>query len=318
MMAYKNSRRGTMYLLITAIVWGVSFVAQSVGMDYIGPFTYIAVYSLMGSLVLIPCICLLDRRDGKHFGFFGTRDLKEKNRLLKAGILCGLTLAVASCFQQTGIMYTTVGKAGFITTLYIVIVPLFNLFFGRRISIIVWIGIVLAVLGLYLLCITDSFFIGRGDMLILICALFFAVHITLMECVASEMDSLRISALQFFVSGICCGIMALLFEMPKMNHIVMAWKPLVYSGILTCGVGYTFQAIGQKWVNSIMASLILSLESVVAILAGWLLLGEKLSNREICGCIILFIAILFVQMEDLFYKSIKERRVPMKRKKQCE
>ena len=288
-------------LLLTAVIWGVAFVAQSVGMDYVGPFTFNFVRCMIGGVVLIPCIFLLDRLNGKD------RKKEQKNSraqaaerktLLTGGICCGVALCVASNLQQFGIKYTTVGKAGFITALYIVLVPLIGIFLKKTAGIRIWFSVLLAVGGLYLLCITEEFSIGTGDFLVLLCAFVFAVHILVIDYFSPKVDGVRMSCIQFFVCGILSGAAMLITEQPDLTAICQAWMPILYAGVMSCGVAYTLQIVGQKGMDPTVASLILSLESVVSVLAGWLLLGQKLSQRELFGCVLMFGAIILAQLPD--------------------
>ena len=291
----KKSWKSPVMLFLTATIWGVAFVAQSVGMEYIGPFTFSCVRCLIGGLVLIPCIFFLDRVKGSERD--ETRCSRSGGRtLLTGGICCGIALFVASNLQQFGIQYTTVGKAGFITALYIVLVPLMSIFVGKTAGLRVWISVALAVAGLYLLCITEGFSIGKGDFLVLLCALAFTVHILVIDHFSPKADGVRMSCIQFFVCGILSGICMLITEKPEIMAILQAWIPILYAGVMSCGVAYTLQIIGQKDMDPTVASLIMSLESVVSVLAGWVLLGQKLSARELAGCVLMFAAIVLAQL----------------------
>lgn len=286
-------------LFLTAVIWGVAFVAQSVGMDYVGPFTFNCVRSILGGLVLIPCIIFLDwLKKRENGGEQKHRALKvsERKTLLNGGICCGTALFVASNLQQFGIQYTTVGKAGFITALYIVIVPVFGIFLKKRVDGKIWLSVALAVVGLYLLCITNGFLPDVGDGLVLLCALTFAVHILVIDYFSPRTDGVRMSCIQFFVCGILSGIGMLVFETPELGAILQAWMPIAYAGVMSCGVAYTLQIVGQKDMDPTVASLILSLESVVSVLAGWVILGQKLSTREVLGCVLMFGAIILAQI----------------------
>ena len=288
-------------LLLTAVIWGVAFVAQSVGMDYVGPFTFNFVRCMIGGVVLIPCIFLLDRlnrKDRKKEQKISRAQAAERKTLLTGGICCGVALCVASNLQQFGIKYTTVGKAGFITALYIVLVPLIGIFLKKTAGIRIWFSVLLAVGGLYLLCITEEFSIGTGDFLVLLCAFVFAVHILVIDYFSPKVDGVRMSCIQFFVCGILSGAAMLITEKPDLTAIFQAWMPILYAGVMSCGVAYTLQIVGQKGMDPTVASLILSLESVVSVLAGWLLLGQKLSQRELFGCVLMFGAIILAQLPD--------------------
>lgn len=326
-----TSWRSPLLLFLTALIWGVAFVAQSVGMDYVGAFTFNCTRCLIGGIVLIPCIFLLDRiRDGgksaednqsgmvpdgknrdankrgitpdgksadaKRAGISG--DASGRRTLVTGGICCGIALFVASNLQQFGIKYTSVGKAGFITALYIVIVPLFGIFLKKRVGVKIWFSVVLAVIGLYLLCIKEGFSIGFGDLLVLACAAVFAVHILVIDHFSPMVDGVRMSCIQFFVCGLLSGVGMLLFEEPQLKGILTAWMPILYAGVMSCGVAYTLQIVGQKDMDPTVASLILSLESVVSVLAGWVLLGQKLSARELSGCVLMFGAIILAQLPE--------------------
>ncbi len=286
----KSSLRSSLLLLLTAIIWGVAFVAQSVGMEYVGPFTFSCTRCLLGGIVLIPCIFFLDRIKSKE------ADKKNQSVLWAGGICCGLALFAASNLQQFGIQYTTVGKSGFITAMYIVIVPILGIFLGRKVSPGVGISVVLAVIGLYLLCITEGFTLGLGDLLVLLSAFVFAVHILVIDHFSPLVDGVRMSCIQFFVCGILSGIAMLIFEHPSVSAVAAAWLPIAYAGILSCGVAYTLQIVGQRDMDPTVASLILCLESVVSVLAGWVLLGQTLSPREGAGCVLMFAAIILAQL----------------------
>lgn len=285
--------KSSLILLLTALIWGVAFVAQSVGMDYVGPFTFNSVRSILGGLVLIPCIFVLDRIRPER-----KADQKRAGRrtLLAGGILCGVLLCVASNLQQIGIAGTSVGKAGFITALYIVLVPILGLFFRRKCSPTVWLGVLLAICGLYFLCINEGIHIQRGDFFVFLCALCFSVHILVIDHYTQLVDGVKMSCIQFLVCGFLSGICMFLFENPSMHNILEAWQPILYAGILSCGVAYTLQIVGQKGMNPTVASLILSLESVISALAGLVLLDQKLSVRETMGCVLMFAAIVLAQL----------------------
>ncbi len=290
----KMSLRNPLLLFLTAVIWGVAFVAQSVGMEYVGPFTFSFTRCMIGGLVLIPCIWLLDRlKKGE------TREPKtagDRRTLLAGGICCGAALCTASNLQQFGIKYTSVGKAGFITAMYIVLVPVMGIFLKKAVGLKVWVSVALAVAGLYLLCITEGFSVSFGDLLVLLCAFVFSVHILVIDYFSPKVDGVRMSCIQFFVCGLLSGVCMLIWEKPDLHAILQAWMPILYAGVLSCGVAYTLQIVGQKGMNPTVASLILSLESVVSVLAGWLLLGQNLSTRELSGCVLMFAAIILAQL----------------------
>ena len=291
MMRPKNA----IMLLLTAFIWGTAFVAQSVGMDYLGPFTFNGVRSLIGGVALLPCIWLLRMLNKKEDE---QKVQREKKNLIQGGIACGLLLVAASSLQQIGIQYTSAGKSGFITAFYIVIVPGLGIFLHKKIGWKVWIAVLLALAGLYFLCITEKFTIGKGDILIFLCALVFSLHIMVIDYFSPKVDGVKMSCIQFFVCGIVSIPFMFVLETPNVTDIVAGWMPLLYAGVLSCGVAYTLQIIGQKNVNPAIASLILSLESCFSVLAGWAVLGEHLSARESVGCILMFVAIILAQLPD--------------------
>ena len=287
-MKLKNS----LILLLTATIWGVAFVAQSVGMDYVGPFTFNCVRFLIGGLVLIPCITVI-----RKFSSAPDKEQTGSRRdLIAGGISCGIVICIASCLQQIGIMYTTVGKAGFITACYILIVPVLGIFFRKKCGILVWAGVILALFGLYFLCMNESFRIQKGDAIVFLCAVVFSVHILVIDHFSPKADGVMMSCIQFFTAGILCAVPMLLFEKPQFAQILAAWQPILYAGVMSCGVAYTLQIVGQKGMNPTVASLILSLESVISVLAGMIILGQKMSGREILGCILMSLAILLAQI----------------------
>lgn len=293
---------GSGMLLLTAIIWGVAFVAQSVGMDYVEPFTFNFARYIIGGVVLLPFLKLGNTDTPKE----NTEDKSKKKQRFRrsviGGIGCGVLLFCASMLQQFGIMYTNVvGKAGFITALYIILVPVLGIFFRKKTKPLLWICVGISVIGLYLLCVSDGYRLELADVLLLACALFFAFHIIFIDYISPNTNGVLVSCVQFFVSGLFCMVAMFLFESPSFAGILKAYIPILYTGVLSCGVAYTFQILGQKYVEPTKASLILCLESVVAVLAGWLLLQQALSIRELLGCIIMFVAIImaqFVQKEE--------------------
>lgn len=274
-------------LLLTATIWGSAFVAQSVGMEHVGPFTFTFSRSIIGGIVLLPCILFL----GKWKKGFAT-----KVEWI-GGICCGIALCIANNLQQVGMQYTTVGKAGFITALYVVLVPIFGIFLKKRVSLLIWGCVAVSVAGLYLLCIPEgAFVLAFGDLLVLLCAVVFSVHILIIDYFSPKGDGVVISCIQFFTCGILSGIPMLFFENPSIGSMIDAKWSILYAGVLSSGVAYTLQVVAQKNVNPTVASLILCLESVVAVLAGWVMLGQGMSSREIWGCILMFAAIVMAQL----------------------
>lgn len=294
-----NKTKNTFLLLLTAFIWGVAFVAQSVGMDYVGPLTFNASRFIIGAIFLIPCIAFLDKLKEKE-NQAACKNIpaapQNKKVLITGGICCGIAIAAASTLQQYGIAYTTVGKAGFITALYIVIVPILGIFLKRKPRLIIWFSVLLALVGLYFLCMTDSLSFSKGDTLVLLCAFVFSLHIMIIDHFSPMVDGVRMSCIQFAVAGVLCGIPALIFEHPTFSSLIAAWAPILYAGILSCGVAYTLQIMAQKNYDPTVASLLLSLESVFSVLAGWVILHQALSPREIFGCVLVFIAIILVQL----------------------
>ena len=283
----KKQLGNSLLLLLTATIWGSAFVAQSVGMEHVGPFTFTFSRSIIGGMVLLPCILLL----GKWKKGFAT-----KVEWI-GGICCGIALCVASNFQQVGMQYTTVGKAGFITALYVVLVPIFGIFMKKRVSLLIWGCVAVSVAGLYLLCMpAGAFVLAFGDLLVLLCAVLFSVHILVIDHFSPKGDGVVISCIQFFTCGILSGIPMLFFEHPSVGSMLDAKWSLLYAGVLSSGVAYTLQVVAQKNVNPTVASLIMCLESVVAVLAGWIILGQGMSSREIWGCALMFAAIVVAQL----------------------
>jgi drug/metabolite transporter (DMT)-like permease len=290
--------RQSLILLLTAIIWGIAFVAQSVGMDYVGPFTFIAIRNVIGVIVLLPVVYFMGRNKEN-------KETKEnKKDLITGGISCGIFLFIASAFQQFGVKSTSVGKAGFITAMYIVLVPIVGMFMHKKTSAKVWIGVALAVIGMYFLCISKGESgMQIGDILVFICAITFSFHILTVDHFSPRVDGVKMSCIQFMTCGVLSAVFMLIFEEPNMSDILSAWIPILYAGALSSGVAYTLQIVGQKGMNPTVASLILSLESVVSALAGWIILHQQLSAREIIGCAVAFAAIIIVQLPDKNKKS---------------
>ncbi|HAX11533.1 MAG TPA: EamA family transporter [Roseburia sp.] len=290
----KQQIKSSLILLLTATIWGVAFVAQSVGMEYIGPFTFNAIRCVLGGLALIPVILVLKKK--KETGA-ENQEKEDKKTLWAGGIACGVILCIASNLQQFGIMEASVGKSGFFTALYIVMIPVIGIFIGKRPGIKLWFCVALAVVGMYLLCMKDgSFTIERADIMLLLCALAFSFHILVVDYFSPRVDGVKMSCIQFLVCGVLSAVGMLFTETPDISNIQAAWLPLLYAGLLSCGVGYTLQIVGQKGINPVIASLIMSLESVISALAGWVILGQVLSPKEILGCVLMFVAIIITQI----------------------
>lgn len=295
-----TARQGTIFgillLLITSLIWGTAFVAQSSAMDHIGPLTMNGLRCAFATVFLCCIIPIFDRINGKKPSVFGTNDKGEIKTLLKGGLLMGVFVTVASTLQQIGIIYTTVGKSGFLTALYIVIVPLMGLFLKKRIKINGWIAVVLALIGMYLLCINGELTINKGDLAVIIGSIFFAIHMLVIDKYSQISDPIRLSCLQFAVCTVVCLLFAFIFENPEWQAIKSAFFNIFYAGVFSAGIGYTLQVIGQKFVPVNVAPLIMSLESVFSVLAGVVFLNETMTPIEIIGCVFIFIAIIVAQI----------------------
>lgn len=306
MRKYSISKRSLM-LFLAASIWGTAFVAQSVGMDYLGPLSFNGARFLMGSAVLLPVILWNRARRKSREGNFQTEEnqtkpqgilsfLSKEKETVTGGVCCGLVLCAAALLQQYGLQYTTVGKAGFITTLYIILVPFFGIFLKKKIPGKVWAGAGIAAFGMYLLCMSEKLSLDRGDALVFLCAILFSVHILVIDHFSPRADGVELSCVQFLTAGIVGSILALIFEKPRLGDFVNGIGPLAYAGILSSGVAYTLQVLGQKDTDPTVASLILSLESVVSVLAGWVILEQALTGRELAGCGLVFCAVVLVQL----------------------
>lgn len=314
----KNSMKNTGMLFLAALIWGFAFVAQSAGMDYVGPFTFNAVRCVIGALVLVPVALLW--KPSKEEGSIAVEEwnstgveskggnwFARNKTLLFGGISCGIFLGVATNLQQIGIMSTSVGKAGFLTALYIVLVPVAGLFFKKKCGISVWFGVVCSLIGLYLLCMTEgSLRLATGDLFLLGCAVIFTGHILVIDYFAPKVNGVWMSCIQFLVAGMISAILMLLTETPTWESVWEAKLPILYAGVMSCGVAYTLQILGQKNYNPTIAVLILSLESCFSVLGGFLILKETLSARELCGCALMFAAIILAQLPEK--KTICEKK----------
>lgn len=296
MLKSSKTIRNSLLLLLTAIIWGTSFVAQSAGMQYIGPFTFSVIRYILGGSVLIPVIIILRKKNP---------DPPDMKQSIKYGVGCGLILSAASNFQQMAMLKASAGKAGFITALYIILVPIIGIFLKKKTSPIIWISVLLAVIGLYFLCIgrNGSFGFVVSDIQLLICALIFSFHILFIDKANENgVDGVVMSSTQFYVAAISSAFFVYPMDgclynmMPNLELIRSAFPALCYSGFMACGVAYTLQIIGQDGVNPTVASLIMSLESVVSVISGFLILHQNLKTDEIIGCFIMFAAILLAQI----------------------
>lgn len=287
----KNKLKGSIALLSATVIWGSAFVAQSVGMDYIGPFTFQTLRCLLAVLFLIPAAAVLDRTSWRQFA---AKWLDKK--LWLAGTLCGLALFVATTLQQVGLVYTDAGKAGFLTAMYIVLVPFIGLFLKKRLALPAWISIAVAVTGLYLLSNAGASAPNPGDVMMVGCALAFAVQITFVDRFAPSCDALRLNCIQSLVVTVLSAIFMFLTETPAWSNIAACALPISYAGVLSLGVAYSLQIVGQRHVEPTTASLFMSLESVFAALSGWLLLNERMTARELTGCLLIFLSVLITQI----------------------
>lgn len=289
----KKQLKGSLQLLIGTVIWGSAFVAQSVGMDHIGPFTFQTVRSFIAVAALFPVIFLMERNkvDMDTFKIRWTNP-----HLWKTGLFCGIALFLASGLQQVGLVYTDPGKAGFITAMYIVLVPVLGLFLGEKAGVNVWISVVLAVVGLYLLSAVGVSSVNVGDLLLMGCAAMFAVQIMLVDRLGKGLEGLRLNFVQFLVNAVMSCLMMVLTETPVLENILACAFPLLYTGVMSSAVAYSLQILGQQHLEPAPASLIMSLESVFAVLTGWLILGQKLNLTESLGCVLVFAGVILSQM----------------------
>lgn len=296
--------RNSLLLVLTAFIWGTAFVAQSTGGDSVGAFSFICVRYLIGGTVLIPAIALLDRLKLTQRK---PETREDRKRLVIGGICCGTVLFFASSFQQLGInMGTPVGKAGFLTACYILLVPIIGIFLKRRCGWNIWIGVALTLVGLYFLCMNgEGLNIQQSDLLVMVCALLFSCHILVIDHFSPLTDGVRMSCIQFFTAGILGLVPMVVHDIGSLGNMANwarafttwdAWLPILYAGVMSSGVAYTLQIVGQDGLNPTLASLIMSLESVFSVLAGWVILHEVLGSREILGCILIFVAICLAQI----------------------
>ena len=285
----KEKIKGTIYLLLATVIWGGAFTAQSVGMDHVGPFTFQALRCLLAALFLFPLSRFTD----------GKQDFRKKwqdRGLWKTGFLAGIALFFAAGLQQVGLQYTTAGKAGFLTAMYIVLVPILGLFLGKKPNFTAWISVGVAVGGLYLLSGADLHGITAADWMLTGCAFFFAVQITLIDRMGLPYDGVRLNCVQSLVCAALSAIVMLLTEEVHLSDILNCWMPLAYAGILSMGLAYSLQIFGQQRLEPTQASILMSLESVFALLFGWLLLKERLSPAELFGCGAMFCAVILSQI----------------------
>lgn len=294
----KKSLGGSLALLLAAFIWGTSFVAQSIGMERIQPFTFNGIRTLMGAAALVPLLAVIIPKKMKN----DTRTPEQKKagnrQQLICGLICGFILFVAGNLQQTAFCYTTSGKVGFVTALYMLLVPVFALVLGQRQRPFVWIAVLIGCVGVYLLCVNDGFSIGKGELLTMACAVGYAIHILYIDYAVTKTDGILLSFTQFVVAGTLSCICMFIFEEPVLADINATIYPLMYSGILSCGAAFTLQIVGQKNTKPAIAALLMCLESVFAVLSGWVILHETLSSREIIGCVVMFTAIILTKLPE--------------------
>ncbi len=291
----RNQWKGTLALLGATVIWGFAFIAQSVGMDLIGPMTFQMVRCFLAVLFLIPCGYILDFK--KCSVAESTKKWKDST-LWKSGIICGCALFVAASLQQIGLMDTDAGKAGFITAMYIVLVPILGLFLGKKVPRTAVISVCIAVAGLYLLSCVGVTQINRGDLFLMGCALAFAVQINCVDRFAPNVDGIRMNCIQSLTVTVLSVPFVLLTETVDIGNLLACWAPLCFAGILSMGLAYTLQIIGQKSLEPTTASLIMSLESVFAALGGWWLLKERMTGVELLGCAMVFAAVVLSQLPE--------------------
>lgn len=296
----------SLLLTLAAFIWGTAFVAQSAGLELIGNFTFLCLRSCLAVVVLTPVSWYIFRSNRRKVGEgeHGENKTFISKRLVLGGVLCGGAVCLASLVQQYGIIYSSVGKSGFLTTLYILIVPVLGLIFKRRVKPVLWLCIAIATCGMYFLCVTESGSVGIGDVLLVMCAFLFAVQIMIVDHFVQTVDGVRLSLVQFGVSAVISAIGMFAFENPDPVAIGQAWLPIFYAGVLSSGIAFTLQIVAQKNLNPTVASLLMSLESVFAALAG-AFFGERLSGREIFGCALVFLAIIIAQLP--FERLVKKK-----------
>ncbi len=292
-----NRFKGELCLLLASLIWGSAFIFQKVGMDYVGPFTFSFVRFCLGALALLPVIWVISLSNEKRSAPKEITPFSDKTLLL-GGVLGGLANFAAGSLQQVGIVYTTAGKAGFLTAMDIVIVPLLMLFLKQKVGRMTWIGIAMATVGLYLLCITEGFSIHLGDGLVLGCAAAYSFQILIIDHFAERVGSIKLSFLMFMLAGLLSGITALFFETIELQALLDCAVPILYVAILEVSIAFTLQIVGQRYTPPALAAIIMSLESVFAAVCGGLFLGESMSSRELVGCGIMFSAFIISQLPE--------------------
>ncbi|MBR2742164.1 MAG: DMT family transporter [Clostridia bacterium] len=293
-----NRKIGNLLLIVTAIIWGTAFAAQRSGMESIEPITFTASRMVLAAAAVGLAALIMGRRSARiPSGRTPEEERLYKKNTITGGILCGVFLSTATIFQQTGLVYTTAGKAGFITAMYMLLVPVVGfIVFRKKNTWLVWTAVIVGVAGMYLLCMNEGLSLTRGDALECVCAVLFTGHILCCDRFAARGDPIRISAIQFITAAIISGVAAFIAEEPSWGKVISAAIPILYCGIVSGGIGYTLQIVAQRSTDPTVASLLLSLESVFAVIAGAFLLGERLSPRELIGCAVMFAAIILVQI----------------------
>ena len=284
--------KSNILLLITAIIWGFAFVAQRAGMEYLGPFLFNAIRFVLGSASLIPLLIYNKKRKFKKEKLLAFNN----KHYVYGSIIMGIVLFIASTFQQIGIVYTDAGKAGFITGLYIILVPIFGLFVGQSTSKVTWIGAVVAIAGLYFLSVTENFTIDIGDFLVLISAIFWAAQILIVGFLSVRVDSIQLAFTQFLICSLLSFIAALFTEIINLTDIINAIIPILYAGLCSVGIAYTLQIVAQKTAHPANAAIIMSLESVFAVIGGWLVLSESIPLRGLFGCGLMLLGMIISQL----------------------
>lgn len=289
-----NELKGVVLLIVAAIIWGLALVAQKTAMKDLGPFAFTAIRFLIGGVTLIPLILFLDRDNISS----EKCSKKRLSTLFSGSLICALALGVLVIAQQVGVQYTTIGKTGFITALYIVIVPLAGIFLKRKVTTNVWIAVIIAMVGFYLMCMAEGFSqMNKGDIIMVIAALACTVHMYFIDHFVEKVDPVRLSSVQFLFLGLICGVISLFTEKTTWENVCAAAIPIIYTGFCSCGIGYTAQIVGQKYVEPAKASLLLSSETIFTMIAGMIFFGEVLSAREYLGCLLIFVAIIISQIK---------------------
>lgn len=299
----QRTTKGNLLLLTAAIVWGCSLVAQKAGLEHLGPFWFTALRCLLGGLVMIPIVFFMEKKKQQEFDMSdeeaGLVQKYEKKEAVKAAICCGTLVGILIMFQQFGLPYTTVGKAGFITALYILITPIIGIFLGKKTTKVLWIGVAIGLVGMYMLCLYEGIqAITLGDVMMLGSAFFCSVHLHTIDHFVKKVDPVKLTCSQFIVAGIICIVPAVIFENISWKALTDCALPLMYASVFSCAVGYTLQTVGQKSTSPNMACLLLSLETVFALFAGWIFFGEVLSGHEYIGCTLMFAAIMISQLPE--------------------